>query len=68
MGVDFIMMYSIVRGGRKRHNMKLFLIDVKTKKIYSQMGSITGAENMWSDVKRFTEATLHQFEKDASRP
>jgi len=68
LGVDFIMMYSIVRGGKKRHNMKLFLIDVKTKKIYSQKGSITSVENRWSDVKRFTEETLHQFEKETSRP
>jgi len=68
LGVDFIMMYSIVRGGEKRHNIKLFLIDVKTKKIYSRKGSITGPENMWSDVKKFTEETLHQFEKETSRP
>jgi len=68
LGVDFIMMYSIVRGGTKRHNMKLFLIDVKTKNIYSQKGSITSPENMWSDVKRFTEETLYQFEKETSRP
>jgi len=68
LDVDVIMMYSIVRGGKKRHNIKLFLIDVKTKAIYSKKGAITSADNMWKDVNNFTRNTLYLYEKEAPRP